>query len=200
MRRPDQMLSRTRLIEHVWDFAYDGGSNAVEVYIRYLREKVDRPLWRQLDRNRARRRLSTTRVSRMRPPIRVQLTIAFAVLNAFVLGATDPFLYVRLKGIFFETWTRSEVACGQLLGSGGPSGFHLGSQDRPIDPDMAFVQEIDSQGRVLQASEVLTEPLLSPGQLEGLATRQFFDAAVVLVDETVEARLFAVASAGGTAS
>ncbi|MDQ5874735.1 MAG: ATP-binding protein, partial [Actinomycetota bacterium] len=70
--------------------------------------------------------------------------------------------------------------------------------DRPIDPDMAFVQVFDLQGRVLEASEVLTEPLLSARQLEGLATRQFLDADVVLVDETVKARLFAVASAGGT--
>ena len=43
MRHPDQVLSRTRLIEHVWDFAYEGDSNVVDVYIRYLREKVDRP-------------------------------------------------------------------------------------------------------------------------------------------------------------
>ena len=43
MRHPDEVLTRTRLIEHVWDFAYDGDSNVVDVYIRYLREKVDRP-------------------------------------------------------------------------------------------------------------------------------------------------------------
>ncbi len=43
MRHPGQVLSRSRLIEHVWDFAYDGGSNIVDVYIRCLREKVDRP-------------------------------------------------------------------------------------------------------------------------------------------------------------
>jgi two-component system OmpR family response regulator len=43
MRHPGQVLSRTRLIEHVWDFAYDGGSNIVDVYVRYLREKIDRP-------------------------------------------------------------------------------------------------------------------------------------------------------------
>jgi two-component system OmpR family response regulator len=30
----------------VWDFAYEGGSNVVDVYIRYLREKVDRPFGR----------------------------------------------------------------------------------------------------------------------------------------------------------
>jgi len=46
MRRAGDTLSRTYLIEHVWDFAYDGGSNVVDVYIRYLREKVDRPFGR----------------------------------------------------------------------------------------------------------------------------------------------------------
>ncbi len=43
MRHPGEVLSRTRLIEHVWDFAYEGGSNIVDVYVRYLREKIDRP-------------------------------------------------------------------------------------------------------------------------------------------------------------
>jgi two-component system OmpR family response regulator len=46
MRHPGETLSRTHLIEHVWDFAYDGGSNVVDVYIRYLRGKVDRPFGR----------------------------------------------------------------------------------------------------------------------------------------------------------
>jgi two-component system, OmpR family, response regulator len=45
-RHPGEVLSRSRLIEHVWDFAYDGDSNVVDVYIRYLREKVDRPFAR----------------------------------------------------------------------------------------------------------------------------------------------------------
>jgi two-component system OmpR family response regulator len=46
MRHPGEVLSRTRLIEHVWDFAFEGDSNVVDVYIRYLREKVDRPFGR----------------------------------------------------------------------------------------------------------------------------------------------------------
>jgi hypothetical protein len=47
MRRAGETLTRTYLIEHVWDFAYDGGSNVVDVYVRYLRDKIDRPF----DRN-----------------------------------------------------------------------------------------------------------------------------------------------------
>ena len=43
MRHPGEVLSRTRILENVWDVAYDGDSNVVDVYVRYLREKVDRP-------------------------------------------------------------------------------------------------------------------------------------------------------------
>ena len=46
MRHPDEVMSRSWLLEHAWDFAYDGGSNVVDVYIRYLREKIDRPFGR----------------------------------------------------------------------------------------------------------------------------------------------------------
>ncbi len=46
MRHPDEVLSRSMLLEHAWDFAFDGTSNVVDVYIRYLREKVDRPFGR----------------------------------------------------------------------------------------------------------------------------------------------------------
>jgi two-component system, OmpR family, response regulator len=47
LRHPGEVLSRTRILEHVWDFAYDGDSNVVDVYVRYLREKVDRPFGRR---------------------------------------------------------------------------------------------------------------------------------------------------------
>jgi two-component system OmpR family response regulator len=43
MRRPGVALPRELLIEHAWDMGYQGGSNIVDVYVRYLREKIDRP-------------------------------------------------------------------------------------------------------------------------------------------------------------
>ena len=43
MRRPGQALSRLQLLEHAWDFAYENRSNVIDVYVRYLREKIDRP-------------------------------------------------------------------------------------------------------------------------------------------------------------
>jgi two-component system, OmpR family, response regulator len=43
MRRPGQVLSRFDLLEHAWDYSYENRSNIVDVYVRYLREKIDRP-------------------------------------------------------------------------------------------------------------------------------------------------------------
>jgi two-component system OmpR family response regulator len=44
MRRPGQVLSRLQLLEHAWDFAYEHRSNVVDVYVRYLRQKLGRDL------------------------------------------------------------------------------------------------------------------------------------------------------------
>src|ERR687895_194833 len=46
MRRPGQVLSRYQLLEHAWDYAYDNRWNVVDVYVRYLRGKIDRPFGR----------------------------------------------------------------------------------------------------------------------------------------------------------
>jgi two-component system OmpR family response regulator len=47
MRHPGEVLSRTRILEHVWDFAYDPSSNVVDQYIAYLRRKIDKPFGRE---------------------------------------------------------------------------------------------------------------------------------------------------------
>jgi len=43
MRRPGEVLTRLDLLEHAWDYGYENRSNVIDVYVRYLREKVDRP-------------------------------------------------------------------------------------------------------------------------------------------------------------
>jgi two-component system OmpR family response regulator len=43
MRRPGQVLDRFQLLEHAWEYDYDNRSNVIDVYVRYLREKIDRP-------------------------------------------------------------------------------------------------------------------------------------------------------------
>jgi two-component system, OmpR family, response regulator len=43
MRRPGEVLSRFALLEHAWDYEYENRSNVVDSYVRYLRQKIDRP-------------------------------------------------------------------------------------------------------------------------------------------------------------
>ena len=43
MRRPGQVFTQKQLLEAAWDLGYAQRSNVVEVYVRYLREKIDRP-------------------------------------------------------------------------------------------------------------------------------------------------------------
>jgi len=46
LRHPGHVLTRSQIIEEVWDFAYDGGSNVVDQYVNYLRRKIDVPFGR----------------------------------------------------------------------------------------------------------------------------------------------------------
>jgi two-component system, OmpR family, response regulator len=43
MRRIDEAISKQELLDEVWDYAFDGDANIVEVYVGYLRSKIDRP-------------------------------------------------------------------------------------------------------------------------------------------------------------
>ena len=79
MRRPGQVLSRYQLLEHAWDIAYENKSNVVDVYVRYLREKVDRPFGvesLETVRGAGYRLAGGGLVSRW--PLRVRLTVVFA--------------------------------------------------------------------------------------------------------------------------
>jgi DNA-binding response OmpR family regulator len=43
MRNPTQLLSRVQILNRVWDYGFDPGSNVVDVYVGYLRRKLNRP-------------------------------------------------------------------------------------------------------------------------------------------------------------
>jgi two-component system, OmpR family, response regulator len=47
-RRAGQVVSRTELLEHVWDRNYQGSTNIVDVYVGYLRRKLENPFGRPL--------------------------------------------------------------------------------------------------------------------------------------------------------
>jgi DNA-binding response OmpR family regulator len=42
MRNPDKILTRTMISEHVWDYHFDSMTNLVDVYVNYLRKKIDK--------------------------------------------------------------------------------------------------------------------------------------------------------------
>jgi DNA-binding response OmpR family regulator len=48
MRRAGEAVTKAEILENVWDFAFEGDPNIVEVYIRHLRRKLDEPFGRQL--------------------------------------------------------------------------------------------------------------------------------------------------------
>lgn len=48
IRHKGAILSRTQLENQVWDYGFEGGSNIVDVYIRYLRKKIDDPFEKKL--------------------------------------------------------------------------------------------------------------------------------------------------------
>jgi DNA-binding response OmpR family regulator len=49
-RRAGQVVSRTELLEHVWDRNYEGSTNIIDVYVGYLRRKLENPFGRPLIR------------------------------------------------------------------------------------------------------------------------------------------------------
>jgi DNA-binding response OmpR family regulator len=42
MRNPNQVVTRTMIADHVWDYTFDSFTNIIDVYVNYLRKKIDR--------------------------------------------------------------------------------------------------------------------------------------------------------------
>jgi DNA-binding response OmpR family regulator len=47
LRRKGDVLPKSEILDHVWDYDFEGDPNIVEVYVRHLREKLDRPFRRE---------------------------------------------------------------------------------------------------------------------------------------------------------
>jgi len=48
MRNPNQVLTRTMIAEHCWDYTFDSFTNIIDVYVNYLRRKIDHETARKL--------------------------------------------------------------------------------------------------------------------------------------------------------
>ena len=101
-RRAGEVVPRTELLEHVWDESDEGSTNVVDVYVGYLRKKLERPF-------RRRRLIRTVRgigfmlEPQVRLPIRVRLTAWYAVLLAIILAGLSTFLVLQLRADLEDT-------------------------------------------------------------------------------------------------
>ena len=89
LRHPGRVLTRSQIIEAVWDFAYDGGSNVVDQYVNYLRRKLtSRSGGTTSRRSGAWATGCATPKAGDGMPIRLRLALAFALAAAalFALG------------------------------------------------------------------------------------------------------------------
>ena len=131
MRRPGEALSRVQLLDAAWDIAFESHSNVVDVYVRYLREKIDRPFGRHS--------LETVRGVGYRlrddceldepPPIRIRLTLPFAAAMALVLAALGGFVYLRVGTTLLDSTDQT------LLAQATEATLRLERGQPPLDRD-----------------------------------------------------------------
>ena len=166
MRRPGEVMSRFQLLEHAWDYEYENKSNVVDVYVRYLREKIDRPIRHAFDRDGARRglpaapgrRRERADLSRRPLPIRLRVTLAFAGVMAIVLALIAVGLYQRFESELDETINRGlrARAADVALFVQSPAG-RLGDAQRSrlVDRDESFAQILELDGTIHDATPAL---------------------------------------------
>ena len=139
---------------------FESRSNVVDVYVRYLREKIDRPFGRELDRDRARRRLPPAGDGMSRLPIRLRLTLAFARRDdrrARRDGSVRLRARRRTLLASVDQALRSQSAEALAHAQRGEPG----SLDRDVAGGTTLAQLVDARGRVIDSSPAGAAPLLS---------------------------------------
>ena len=102
IRRRGEVVSKAEILDNVWDFAFDGDPNIVEVYIRHLRTKIDEPFGRHAIETvrggrlpaRPGRRLSVRR--RLRS-VRVRITVVAVVVVGLALARRRELLLTTYR-------------------------------------------------------------------------------------------------------
>ncbi len=135
MRRPGEVLSRGQLLDAAWELAFETRSNIVDVYVHYLRERIGSGTIETVRGVGYRLRRGRRVMSRL--PIRLRLTLPFAVVMAIVLAATGFFIRQRvastllasvdqgLRGQAVEAATRVERGLS-VLDRDAPGGSSVG--------------------------------------------------------------------------
>jgi hypothetical protein len=116
MRYPAQVISRVRFLEHVWDFAGAGDSNIVDVYVRILRDKIDRPFGTQSIETV--RGAGVTGSSHEARPAAYRVTLASAASIALILAALSFFVYARLQAELVRSADSALRTRAEVIASG----------------------------------------------------------------------------------
>ena len=144
IRNPGRVFSQFELLDAAWDLGYEQRSNVVEVYVGYLRQKVDRPFGvRSLETVRGLgyrlRNDGGRRVSRL--PIRVRLTAVFAAAMIAVLAGAALFVYIRLRDDLDDAVNASLAVRADAVAAAGDPVAAAG------DPEETFAAVDDAGGR-----------------------------------------------------
>ena len=182
MRRPGQTLSREQLLEQVWGEDGDAESNVVDVYVYYLRQKVDRPFGAREHRDGARRRIQAApgRVIVGRLSIRARLAAGFAAGLLLVLAGAGAFVYLSVQDDLnssLDDALRSRADdVAALVGPPGERPQQLGGGPiaRAEDKE-GFSQIVTPRGRIVATTLAPgTGPALDQGEIDRAAGESLF--------------------------
>jgi two-component system OmpR family sensor kinase len=109
-----------------------------------------------------------------RIPIRLRITLAFALAMAFVIAGLGGFLYLRLRHSLEENLTQSLRARAETLAALVSGGGELGESQGAFEEDETFVQVLHEDGSVIGASPVVDERPLVSGELLDRAFEETF--------------------------
>ena len=155
-----------QLLESAWDIAYESRSNLVDVYVRYLREKIDRPFGRQRSRPCAASATGCGRTADEPPadpgPADARLRLAMAV----VLAAMSFFVYARV-GSTLPRVDRPEPARRRRVDVAAPRPRAGSTSTRP--PADGIAEVVRPDGRMLSARPAGLPPLLAAEAVQRVA-------------------------------
>ena len=156
MRRAGEVVSKSEILDNVWDFAFEGDPNIVEVYVRHLRKKLDEPFDRQAHRDDPRRRLPTrpgeaAEAVRRFATVRVRITLAAVLVVGLALAVGGAWLV----GAHRDSLTQNVETAARLRSRDIAATIDDGEFPATLAVprgDENLVQVVDAGGRVVATS------------------------------------------------
>ena len=169
MRNSDRPITRSIIIEQVWDIHFDSVSNVVEVHVNSLRNKIDRGMGCGADSYHPRRRLHAVRQTDVRPlTLRTTLSLSYAAILALLLTGLGSWL-LSAAGAAARTRRHGRARGGDERHCTAISDFdgRMPSlvYDRNDSEEVAFIEKATRYYQIYDASSgrlLLQSPALEP--------------------------------------